>query len=308
MNTEHLQNIYKNNIDRIFKIEDFKVIADHHFNIGCDTFTNRVLAYIQNKFATDVRTDNSWEASGRKIKDRAVPIWLIKAVTDTQFLDSRTNSVADISKLTPQEVKEAVNQGIINKEINIKDFKCIQAYDIRDTVEVVNNSIKENSKLKVSTILSILNAIGIKIDKDDTSCISFDYDTNTLKYGEGSLKEKLMVLFEALAIFIVNEHDVDIEFGDIIERVAILYSRYSIFTFLDLDTSDLDFSILESVDNECMCELISVLEDIEPIVFAIITSNLKETNRKISQDKMARAAVLLSILESNYQINNLRGE
>ena len=308
MNIEVLQNIYINSVRRIFNPDSFKIIADHHNNTYCDSFTNRALTFIQNRFATDVRSIDAWEIAGRTVSDKAIPIGIVKSIMESQYIDNQSNKAVNIKELTPEEFRNAIRIGLISKQQSIKDIECASVYDIRDTTVVVDNTDDNKKNLKLSSLYNVLNDIGISVVKEGRDDTTFDNKSMTVIIGMDSVENKLRTCLKALAIGAMSICDVDIESSYVVESVSVLYTVYSVLTYYDMDTSNIQFGCLNDLDEEDIDAVTEILDTIE----ALIRTNIFEPSSKsiygIRPDKLARASLLLSILESNYEAHQLKGD
>lgn len=307
MNIETLQNIYINNINNVFKPESFKIIADHNYNVACESFTNRALIYIQNRYATNVRDADAWEILGRRVKDNAVPIGTIKSITTNEYYDSSDNLVST-KDLTPEEFRNAIKLGLITKQPILKDIKCKVCYDIRDTEEAFEIKSGDKAKLKLSSLYNLITDLGLVIKKESDVDTTFDSESMTLTIGDDGVESKLQTCIDALVVGVMNICSVDYDESFVIKEVCRAYTLYSLYSYFGMNTDKIYFECVNDLDQEEFDSTIEILDAIESLIQSnIINIDNSTSLYNIKPDKMARAALLLSILESNYQAHQMRG-
>lgn len=306
MNIETLQNIYINNIDKIFTPDNFRIISDHRNNIACDSFTNRALVFIQNRYATDVREIEAWEILGRQVNDNAVPLGTIRSLINNNYFDKDGKQV-DTKELTPEEFRNAIRLGLITKSPIVNDVKCRVCYDIRDTHETFTVDKGSKAKLKLSSLYNLLVDLGISVEKEYDTDTTFDKINMTVIIGDDDIGSKLETCIDALVIKVMIICGIDIENNNIIKEVCRVYTIYSLYTFFDMSTDDIQFDCINDLDKDDTDTVTELLDAIESLIQSNIINDGCNTLYGIRPDKMARAAMLLSILESNYQASQMRG-
>ena len=194
MDIEHLQSLYYNNIGNIFNADRFKELASHSSNIQGYSFINRVLLHIQNKYATDVKSAESWKISGRTVKSEAMPMGILAAIRDIRYLDAEGMSETDTSCLSHHEFNKALELGIIIRREEIIGIRANPVYDISDTQSLLADKNSKARKLKISAIFNIIKSFGICVVKTDNRDTTFDYDSNTLYINDYVVEDMMKVV------------------------------------------------------------------------------------------------------------------
>lgn len=317
MDIENLKTLYLNNINRIFIPENFKELASHSNDIQGYSFMNRVLLYIQNKYSTEVKSEPSWQLENRAVNDNAVPMGIITPVIETKYTDASTGRAIKISELNQSEFAKAIMLGIINKETTIVDIKCTLVYDIRDTFSNTEQIRKKTDrKIKLSTLLELLSSIGIDVRKNDNNETTFDINTNTLKIGYDSLNSKIEKCIDTLAIKYIEQANESIEFSNLENKFIREYTVYAVCTYFGI-TSSINFNYIQELyeiyksDINRLDIIIEVLDDIEHMLSSNIFNSDDPSGYAADEGHKTyiahKAAILLSILEANYEVSGLKG-
>ena len=311
MNIEQLQSLYINNVENIFKPDNFKNIASHSSNIQGYSFLNRALIYIQNRYATNVKSEEAWALKGKVIKDKAVPIGVVIPITETKYFDESTGDQVNATTLTPIEFSNAVKLGIIHKETVVTDIKSNIVYDITDTENTDVASGDNTRKIKVSALYELLNSMGISVEKSDSIETSFDYENMTLLVGEDDSTSKIKCCIEAFVEICLEHLLEDIVLEDQEIRMIKDYGVYAASTYygipLDIDFDYIsDFAIHYANDTDSLELIIEVLDNVEQLITDYILNateqNIEDENHKTYIAH--KAAILLNILEANYSIHD----
>lgn len=316
LNIEHLQSLYMNNIVKLFTANNFKELASHSNNIQGYSFMNRALLYIQNRYCTDVKSEMSWQLEGRLVNDKAVPMGIITPIIDTKYIETSSGREIKATELNPNEFTKAIMLGIITKETSIIDIKCTLVYDIRDTCTVSDTAqstsgINSVRKIKLSTLLELLDSIGLNVVRDDIDKTTYDSTNNTLIIGNDELLDKVITCIYTLAIKYVEQLDSNISLSD--GEISLLrdYMIYAVCTYFGMKSS-IDFDYIDSVfDTDELDKLIELLDDIEHILSTHIFSNVSPSGYALDEGHKTyiahKAAILLNILEANYEASELKG-
>ena len=313
MDLEHLQDIYINNIDRIFTADEFENVARHSNDIQGYSFTNRMLIYMQNRYSTQVRSSNSWISNGYIVKTDATPLGIISPVIETKYFSTDTNEEIGIKELSTTEFAKAVRLGVVRKESNLKSLRCTLVYDVNDISKIDDtDDVVRRRKLKISSLYNLLISIGINVEKADIEKSTFKISENTIIIGNDDLINRIECCVSALVKFLVGISELDI--SDRVEILAKDYATHAILTYYGIDSHITFNYINELYNNESKSEngiekLIEILDRIENIINTHIFSNSDEPDYDEDHINhiMSRAEILLSILESNYQSFKFKG-
>lgn len=316
MDIAHLQVLYANNIENIFKPDRFKELANHSNNIQGYSFLNRALIYIQNRYCTEVKSEASWQLDGHIVSDNAIPMGIITPILNTKYFDIESGKEIKATELNQGEFNKALMLGIINKEVSIEDIKCTLVYDVRDTTYTGEEKSKMQRRIKLSTLLELLDSIGISVVRSDNEETSFDKCTNTLKIGSDGLHEKIRISVEALANNYIIQCKSSIDLGELGEKLIQEYMVYSVLTYFNIN-STINFEYISELYNniiemDTLSSFIDILDDIEHILNVNIFSAENPSGYAVDEGHKTyiahKAAILLNILEANYELNGLRGD
>lgn len=310
MELEQLQRLYSDNLAKIFTHSGFKKIADHSNNIQGYSFINRALIYFQNENASDVRSYEGWEASGKIVDANTNGISILGVIQDIHYIDTESDEEVILSELTPIELRKAIELGLVTKTIDIAGLKCEIVYDISDTKDINTQVLtcRQSRSFKLSSLFKLAQSIDISVEKVDDSNTTYDKDLNTIKIGSDSIENKIKVimyaLIEKLIYSIVDASD--LEKNDL--ELVLIYSYYSVCSYYGLESSMIEYEIDNmnlNVDEDKQENVIAYMDVAEQFIQDyIINGNNQGTiinTSQISNDKAKRASMLLSILESNYQ-------
>lgn len=312
MTVSELQEIYADNLYKVFDRERFRHLADHSSNIQNYSFINRLLIYIQNSSATNVNTDDYWQIRGRLVKNEAKPIYILDVVQNTRYIDCETGEEVGQSELTPFELKKAIDIGMISKEVDIVELKCGTIYDIADTEEIeakqeqTKDSNIETRKFKLSALLNLSKSMGLVVEKSENNETSFEINTNTLRIGSDSIEDKVTIIVEALIRNLISSTTSTLDIFDSDLELVIWYACYSVLTYFGIETTISLENMSLSEDDDRQDSIVTLLEVTEQFIQEYIfkaedKDNPSDGIRSISNEKAKRAATLLSILEANYQ-------
>ena len=313
MNIDSLQSLYINNIHNIFTAKNFAELASHSNEIQGYSFINRTLIFLQNRCCSDVRSEASWNTVQRIIKDGSIPIGVLTPIIKNSYTDAVSGEPISSKELSINEFNKAIELGVINKSSEIIDVKATLVYDIRDTeVMSSDNKINTTRKIKMSTILNMLNSFGIVIAKIEDGETTFDKETNTLNFGNDDIANKVRVCMDALAIIYIEQMQENTDLSENEIRVIREYSKYSVITYFGLaDSQDASFDYLDELnsklDEDSINRLVGLLDGMEDILNQNVFGTDSSDNNASEEHKSyiaRRAAILLNILEANYSAHN----
>lgn len=323
MNTDTLFNMYKNNINSILNPQMLAIISDRSFDIHGLSLLNRLLVYIQNKYTESLKTEEKWDIIGRTVKSKSSPIWIIDDITKTEYMDAETNEIIEDLSLSPMELKQALDLGIIQKVKTAIGLRCIPMFNKKDTLIYDNvaykiNLAKSKDVVKISKLLEIAyNELNIECKKSNTSY--YDSEEDILYIGNDNEEKKISAISDAISNQIdFNDildseifNSIDKENIDIFKNISISFLKESVIS-LCLDCYNVEQSVyteIEKVDfnnennvNAFISMLSSVYELTEEVIH-MINPNINGTD----DIKLRKAAELLVLLEANEAYRGLKG-
>lgn len=325
LNTDELYDLYNNSLYSILNPNMLSTLSDRKYNIYGFNLVNRILIYIQNKYATSLRSEVGWEAIGRRVKDKSSPISIIENIMTTTYIDPDTDEEVHETGLNPMELDQAIGIGAIKRVKEVIGIKCIQVYNIKDTDITDINLYKQYYKSSLRKVkLSTLLALASK--KYAVNCIksksksTFNLKTNTIEIGEDSFEDKI----DAISIGIYHQLELDDTISDfkaehgidnktievtlgILEKFicesikSYCIQEYEVESSTFYDIESLDFKNERNI--ECFIQLMyNVYNLVEDILYAI-----RPKSTVFDDCTLKKAAELLNILEANEAYSRLRG-
>jgi hypothetical protein len=301
-------------------------ISDRNYDIHGYNFINRILIYIQNKYATALKGEAGWQTIGRVVKSKNSPIWVLDNILKVEYIDPKTNEVITDLDLNISEVDEAVKVGVIKKEVNIEGIRIIPVFNIKDTelfdaysYKEYRTQEKEKRELKISELLKIAK-------KDfDITCVKTQrksyFKNNKLYIGVDGYTGKVEAITEAIYSKVglesniesfKSDYDVDDNKLNIIMSVckAIFVESVKSYCLIDYNVERTSFKIVEELDFsnndilQCFMQAASYIYDVIEELICL----LNPTNRVISESSLRKAEELLNILEAHEALSRLRGD
>lgn len=182
---EQLLECIDKNIVGIMNPKEYrKVISRANLLFGFSTI-NKILIKIQNADAFDVRTPIEWKLANRDLKQNASKILISSQNKKVSYFDTQKNEKIAISSLdlTPDELKQAIDNNLITRKIELGDSELNAVYDVRSTVSTDGTKYKLNRpRANTSNLLLTLSKfLKMKVKLDDTTHISSLYNTYYIK-------------------------------------------------------------------------------------------------------------------------------
>lgn len=326
MKPEQLYDLYTNGLGSILNSSMMGTVSDRSYDIHGYNFINRLLIYIQNKYATSLKSGDGWDLIGRKVSTRATKIWVLDNVIKTTYIDSESGEVVENSGLSAGELDKAVRLGVMNRIKEVVGLRCLPIFNIKDT-SIIDNEIyrgyvkSEQKKIKLSTLLSVASkSFGVGCSKGSGKS-SFNKELNTILIGDDGFEDKVsgialgilhqIGLDDTLEDFL-SEHEANRDDAEKILELSKLFMAESIKSFVcpdylvESDTfSDID--IIDFERNNGITEyFIQIMAATYDLVEELIC-RLKPESHTIDESTLRKAAELLTILEANEEYIRLRG-
>lgn len=238
------------NIDRdmqkLVNTKDYrKVISRNNLLFGFDTL-NKILIKIQNIDAFDVRTQTEWQIAGREVKQGANEILIALPDKQVKYFDAITNKEIDISgtDLTPDELRQAIENKLIDRRLENKESKVIAVYDVRNTYSTDGGTYKLNRpKANINNLLTTLGRfLDMQVKLDTKTYISSLSNTCFIKnepFSDMVVNVAKLITDEILThrlVEIMKKHNIKLNVKD--ENVMRLLSEsliYSICTMFKVE-------------------------------------------------------------------------
>lgn len=322
MNTDSLYRLYSNNINTILNTETLSVLSNYTNRIYGYNFINRLLIYIQNKYANCVMSENQWISVGRILKDKPNPIWIIDNCTNVKYVDSDTKKDISIDELSSVELIQALKLNVIQKETFVTGLKSIPVYSIKDT-KIGNSgesSIDEKYTydIKLSTLLDVIsNELNIKCKKSDMNS-AYNIMDNTLYIGADSIENHVKAMGDAVYSLIdfnnivndlVDNKKLTAKFVYRVMDLGNIFINESLKTLVipDYFVDKAKFDDLNRIGDMSDLEISSFIEIFNSIYELVDNVICRVIPKNISSDiKLRKAAELLSILEANDTIQRIK--
>jgi len=314
---DELQQLMISSIPSLYKINMSSFLTRKKGTVSLD-FTNRLLIFIQDRAAMDVKSEYKWMLCGRRIKDNAYGINIVIPKYKTTYMDAETGNVIDSTDLTPDEFNRAFKLGIIQKEIELIGYNIGLIYDIRDTFiydkKQYDNYVDdlENKEIKLSNILQFIeNTFNINITNGENT----EYSKDNLVIGNEDPEDKINRLIEIVSD-ILSSRDYGTEFREIeiefikkaIEFSLRTYNKLNVINEnIDLISNEVYKQLIEEgADTDRLIDLMNIIESsVNSIIDISSDKSLVSVEREhIIGEKAAR---ILNILEANIISKRMRG-
>ena len=315
MEAENLKDLFEKGIDIISSPKEYAHIVNMKNNLYRLDTINRILLYVQNDNAFDVRTALEWSSLNRDIRKGQKPAYMILPSYDVKYIDNETGETIKDSDLSPDELVRAIEYGIVKRDESIQDTEVIPYFDIRQTKSVNNAEYKVDKPSKSSKeLLRILCEItGYSIEESE-----MDYISNSEKaiYISKKAYNELVLTF---AEFIIKYYKYKLAENGIVDtsnfseyEMELLETtlKYSIVTLFGQDIQ-CSFDIVRYTNKEKIMEILnisnSIIIDIASHMRIGDTSNTN-IDAYHSMNITRKAEVLLNIMEANKINKKMKGE
>ena len=321
MTVDKLYDLYNNNLSSILTPYMLATISDRSYDIHGFNLINRLLIYIQNKYTTSLKSDSGWDVIGRSVKSKSSPIWVIENIIKTEYVDPDTSETISESELPMADIGKAVELGVIKRVKTVTGLKCVPLYNVKDTTVFDKNLYKmyianEQSSVKISTLLEIaVNDFGLECRKANKNSV-YDENRNILFIGNDDSYLKIKTIARAIASqidynnIIDDIEGIDDENLEKFARLTKLFMQESITSYCNKEYyveatifSEIETINFEDDDTRGFVSMLSTAYDFVEELICLMNPN----NHKISESTLRKAAELLSILEANEAIMQLKG-
>lgn len=314
MDAGQLYDLYTNSLQSILNPTMMATLSDRKTNINGYNLVNRLLIYIQNKYATALRSEVGWETIGRQVKDKGYPIYILENIVSTSYIDPDNGEEIEDLDLSPVELNQAIEVGAIRKEKAITGLKCLQVFNIKDTVvidsEIYRQYHRETlKKVKISTLLQLADKkYGVKSNKtfDDSY---YDEESHTINIGNDGFDDKVEAISNGI-FSTIHQPDLDKPvklmlnvlrkfLSESLKSYAIPEHEVESSVFYQME--DIDFS-----DNDTALLFIELMYPVYDTMESVIT-DIGPQMKAFDECTLRKAAELLTILESAEAYVRLRG-
>lgn len=306
-----LYSLYSHNLNSIINSKTLRDLADRSHDIHGLNLMNRILVYIQNKYATSVKSDKAWNIIGLKIDSKVSPIWIFDTVIKTVYTNPKTGKPVDNTGLAPSELQEAVRLGVIDKVQSLESMKILPVYNIKNTVcyneALYNSYLKHVHKpTRLSKILSMVESEYTKNLEDEHSY--YDIDRDAIIIGSDSSYNKLRAIADSiyykldLKSIVPRNINISRDVISILLDINRKFIQESILSYCDPnysinhDTfSNIDKLNISKTELDIFIKLLSIsYEAVEDLIL-----RLKSNPYIIQESTVRKANELLTILEAH---------
>ena len=318
MKIDELQSLFVNNIQSLYKYNMSEFLTRKQGTVSLD-FTNRLLVFIQDRAAMDVKSEYKWLIYGRKLKDNAYGINIIVPKYKITYTDKDTGEPISSIDLTPSEFNKAFKLGVIQKHKEVISYELDLLYEIRDTViydegqygKYINNLA--NKEIKISNILSFMeDALYINVVNGEKT----EYTNGNVVIGSEDVQDKVSKLIGILSNILSNQsHILEVtglerEFiGKAIEYSLKTYNKISVTNKDEIDKLSNEVYNQLSLNAEDTDKLIDIMNIIETYVNSVIDLSINQFETSVEKEFIInkKATRLLNILEANQVIKHMKG-
>lgn len=318
MEIANLAKRIENSIDYVLNEKNYKHIIFKGNNLIRFDVLNRISVFMQNDSAFDIKTEEEWLMIGRKIIDYKNPIWIIMPMYNTKYIDNETKEITDISGLSSDELRKALEHNIVSKTVSIESLYCKATFDIRQTSQIEDQKFEVNKpNIKKSELIRvtkcILNASIVKNDKT-----YYDKESNTIYLCNDKYNNTVSTLVKCIIEYFTEKSKLmdictknDIDFNTIDDRLLILLRdtlEYSLCTLFSVNT-DIDFAYVNGINSNDKVNIITISDSITNNIINYIdfNDNHSKSDAIKSLDNIKKATALLNTMEANKIYNKMKG-
>lgn len=318
MKIDELQSLFVNNIQSLYKYNMSEFLTRKQGTVSLD-FTNRLLLFIQDRAAMDVKSEYKWLIYGRKLKDNAYGINIIVPKYKIKYIDKDNGEPISSIDLTPSEFNKAFKLGVIQKHKEVISYELGLLYEIRDTViydeeqygKYIDNLA--NKEIKISNILSFMeDVLYINVVNGEKT----EYTNRNVVIGSEDVQDKVSKLICILSNILSNQsHSLEVtglerEFiGKAIEYSLKTYNKISVNNKDEIDKLSNEVYNQLSLNEEDTDKLIDIMNTIETYVNSVIDLSISQFETSVEKEFIInkKATRLLNILEANQVIKHMKG-
>lgn len=316
---EHLLTDIDKNITGLVNTKDYrKVISRNNLLFGFDTL-NKILIKLQNSDAFDVRTQIEWQIAGRELKQDANEIVIASPNKKIKYFDTRTGEELVISALdlTPDELKQAIENKLVEREITYAKPELNVVYDVRSTVSTNGSKYKLN-RPKANTgnlLMTFGKFMNMQVKLDTKTQISSLNNTCYIK------NEPFEIMVVNVAKLITNEimtnrlkdilkkHNIKLDIQD--ENVIKLLSESLIYSICSMFKVEYkcDFFTYYYIKNNGVLDIIMIVDIIGNQLHTLTNYILPigDVGSVNSIDKIKRGEELWGMITAFDLMNKMKG-
>lgn len=322
MNKAHIEHLLVDidkNITGLINTRDYrKVISRNNLLFGFDTL-NKILIKLQNIDAFDVRTPVEWQIAGRELKQDAIEIVIASPNKKVKYFDTKTGEELATSNLdlTPDELKQAIENKLIDRRVTYVEPELNVVYDVRSTVSTDGSKYKLNRpKANTSNLLTTFGKfMNMQVKLDTKTQIS---SLNNTCYIKNEPFENMVV---NVAKLITNEimsnrlkdilknHNIKLDIND--ENVIKLLSESLIYSVCSMFRVEYkcDFFTYYYIKNNGVLDIIMIADIIGNQLHTLTEYILPigDVGSVSSIDKIKRSEELWGMITAFDIMNKMKG-
>lgn len=132
-----IKECYGNGIKHIVQEYELckKFIGNYSAIQGLDSF-NRLAIFGQQTDITDIQSEIDWVRAGRRVMETAEGVRVCTPVYRTTYTYVENGETVERNDLSPEELRQAVQLGVIHKENELVKYSLAVVYDISETIIV----------------------------------------------------------------------------------------------------------------------------------------------------------------------------
>ena len=299
---EKVIDLISNAIDTV-EFDDLKFILSKSNNLGRYDAVNRLL--IQKQFgdkAFDIRTEQEWFNLGRKVREKAKPIFIVYYEFEQKYIDTETGADFENKDLNRLEIQKALEYGIIKKETRNINFKVSNCFDISQTLRIDKKAEEAYDIPKVKCNISdmlefIYNRYGI--EAEESSDCYFSTKQKKLYIKSNNFEDE----YKAIVDCIINCEDIEkqLKSNELdISNDNISFIKDAVQYTLESIYGEEEFNTEAEIDSSDILKLLGIVDYIAyfPISLMKFEGNYCNESNTDSISIQEKAEVLLNIYEA----------
>lgn len=306
MDTHEIKDIFNKGLDMISNPNDYKNIINMRNNLYRLDTINRILVYVQNKNAFDIKSRAEWSIQYRDIMKRQKPIYLIIPRYKTEYIDSESGEELINSDLSVDELNRALEYGVVIKKESISNTAIETFYDIRQTKSLNGNKYNINKPiLSTKKVLELLiNITSCSIEESE-----LDYYSNSenklyiSKQSYSNIVNTVSKIIRDYYIKKLSDNNVidTSEFSEYDNELLNSTIIYSIKTLLCVNNYNDNFDIVRNTSKKRLLDILNINNIIIIDIAEQLDFNNVESNNDLIHNNLIikKAEVLLNIMEAN---------
>lgn len=306
MNIHEIKDIFNKGLDIISNPNDYKNIIDMRNNLYRLDTINRVLVYVQNKDAFDIKSRAEWSIQCRDIMKRQKPIYLIMPKYKTEYIDCESGEELINSDLSIDELNKALEYGVVVKKETISNTYIEAFYDIRQTKSLNGNKYSINKPiLSTKKVLELLvNITNCSVEESELDYYS--NSENKLYISKQSYSNVVNTVSKIIKDYYIkrlsDNNIIDTsEFSEYDNELLDSTIIYSIKTLLCVNNDNNSFDIVRNTSKKRLLDILNINNIIIIDIAEQLDFNNTESNNDLIHNNLIikKAEVLLNIMEAN---------